>query len=1818
MNPPEAQPSPRSRPGIRLFDLLLLLVLLTAAFFRFSGLDWGEYQYLHPDERFLIWVGSDISPVSSLGEYFDTQNSTLNPHNRGHGFYVYGTLPMFITRYVVQWVYGHSGFQEMTDIGRTLSALADLLTVALVYVIASRLYGRRVALLASAFSAAAVLQIQQSHFFTMDTFLTLFMLLAFYFAVRVSTVGYAAYRRSALSNSSPAFAPGAQAYPETPAPEDVEPAPPSRLPDFVSHPLFLLSLGFGAALGMAVASKLNAAPIAATLPLALVIAGLRLPRHERERFALQAGLYLALAAVVSVIVFRIFQPYAFSGPGFFGVTPNPRWVDNIRSLQNQTAGDVDFPPAMQWARRSIFFSGQNMVLWGLGLPLGILAWAGFLWAAWRSLLSLGQPARLPQPGEPPRHAPEWQRHALIVIWTGAYFGWQSLNHNPTLRYQLPIYPLLAIFAAWAVIALYDRGRAHLSPEARQPHRSRLWQAAAVVAGGSVLLATYAYAYAFTGVYTRPITRLEASRWVYEHLPGPISLIIQSEQGQTLQSLPFPYEQSLGPGQPYVTQFQPRTGGVLQTLHFPHVAAVEPDAQAASLTATLSDQPFNENPLARGSVTIAPPPAGGSSLGEPYTLQLDQPVQLEEGRTYYLLLETGGPVSSTTLDAPVTLRIASAGDNLDQQVSGMQPIPLQPGMPVTLPVEAAFSGLLTGVHLPPLQVESASAEPLAVRVLVLRPEDSRLLAAGQAVYRPGLTQQGVDIAFDALVPIQQQETYLLQIELESAGEHFRLYGTALANEGDWDDPVPWRMDMYDPFGGLYPPDLNFHMYWEDNPEKRERFVRILHTSEYIAITSNRQWGSLPRIPERFPLVTAYYRSLLGCPLSESIQWCYNVAEPGMFSGQMGYELVQTFTSYPQLGPLELNTQFAEEAFTVYDHPKVFIFRKTADYDPQRVERLLGAVDLTRVVNRPPGQMGSYPATLMLPADRLEQLREGGTWSDLFSTQALHNRYPALGVVLWYAALLLLGLAVYPLLRLALPGLPDRGYPVARIAGLLLFSYTAWLLGSARVPVTQGLLGLLFVLLLGVGAIAAWFQRRALAGELRLRWRYFLSIEGLFLAFFLFDLLIRIANPDLWHPAMGGEKPMDFAYFNAVIRSEIFPPYDPWQAGGYLNYYYYGFVLVGMLTKLLGILPAVAFNLIFPTMFAMLAMGAFSAAWNLLAARLALPALDDEPAGSPQVEIAFPPPAAPNLYWRGLVAALLMAVMGNLGTVRMLWRGYQQLGSSAEAVAGSANLITRMVWAFRGFFESLSGGSLPYALHHWYWIPSRAIDAQGDVEPITEFPFFTVLYADPHAHLYALPLSLLAVAFIISVVRARLRWSSPLAAALGFGLGGLAIGALRPTNTWDFYPYLALGVVAVLYSALAYYTPSPALLRRLPALAQIPPLALRLIAAAAGAALLVGLAHLLFQPYAAWYGAAYTEVGRWEGPTTSSPDFLVHWGVFLFLIITWLAWETIEWMADTPLTALRRLEALKAPILVSHFLLAAGVLLLMAFEVRIAWLALPLAAWAGALILRPGQPDSKRLALFLIGTGFFITMLVEVIVLKGDIARMNTVFKFYLQAWTLFSIAAAAGLGWVAGKLRYWSGGLRSAWQAVLGVLFAAALLYTLTATLAKVEDRFTQAAPPGLDGMRYMQYATYFWDGEMILNQDYAAIRWLQENVEGSPVIVETASPDGGYRWAARMSIYTGLPTVAGWEWHQMQQRAVNPAFWVSARVQEVGAFYTTTDLDSAFHFLEKYDVRYIIVGQYERNKFPGPGLDKFPQGEGQYWRTVFSLSDTVIYEVLEP
>ena len=172
---------------------------------------------------------------------------------------------------------------------------------------------------------------------------------------------------------------------------------------------------------------------------------------------------------------------------------------------------------------------------------------------------------------------------------------------------------------------------------------------------------------------------------------------------------------------------------------------------------------------------------------------------------------------------------------------------------------------------------------------------------------------------------------------------------------------------------------------------------------------------------------------------------------------------------------------------------------------------------------------------------------------------------------------------------------------------------------------------------------------------------------------------------------------------------------------------------------------------------------------------------------------------------------------------------------------------------------------------------------------------------------------------------------------------------------------------------------------------------------------------------------------------------------------------------------------------------------------------------------------------------------------------------------------------------------------------------------KIKDRWIPSAPHSLDSMSFMKYATYSDFGvEMDLSQDYRAIQWMQQNISGSPVIVEANVPE--YRWGTRFTIYTGLPGVVGWNWHQRQQRVMASNI-VFQRVDEIAAFYKTSDPLLAVNFIKKYNVRFIVVGQLERAEYrdaenADAGLFKFDKYNGTLWNEVYREGQTVIYSVM--
>jgi YYY domain-containing protein len=252
------------------------------------------------------------------------------------------------------------------------------------------------------------------------------------------------------------------------------------------------------------------------------------------------------------------------------------------------------------------------------------------------------------------------------------------------------------------------------------------------------------------------------------------------------------------------------------------------------------------------------------------------------------------------------------------------------------------------------------------------------------------------------------------------------------------------------------------------------------------------------------------------------------------------------------------------------------------------------------------------------------------------------------------------------------------------------------------------------------------------------------------------------------------------------------------------------------------------------------------------------------------------------------------------------------------------------------------------------------------------------------------------------------------------------------------------------------------------------------------------------------------------------------------------------------------------------------LLVAVSIALLWYLIQ-RSWQGEATSR--QPPKAALAYvyLLSAVAFLLTLAVEFVYLRDLFGtRMNTVFKFYYQAWVMMAIAAAFGCYYILGR-RSPEPGRRAAigryvWLAGLACLVLASMIYPVLAVPSKAGDFKGKAT---LDGMAFLQN---------VRPDDYAAIEWLQENVSGAAYIVE--STGGAYTDAAFVSAFTGLPTVLGWDWHEYQWRG--NTIESGKRQPDIATIYQSADTEVVLNLLDKYDVRYVYVGPVEKRKYEVP------------------------------
>jgi uncharacterized membrane protein len=276
----------------------------------------------------------------------------------------------------------------------------------------------------------------------------------------------------------------------------------------------------------------------------------------------------------------------------------------------------------------------------------------------------------------------------------------------------------------------------------------------------------------------------------------------------------------------------------------------------------------------------------------------------------------------------------------------------------------------------------------------------------------------------------------------------------------------------------------------------------------------------------------------------------------------------------------------------------------------------------------------------------------------------------------------------------------------------------------------------------------------------------------------------------------------------------------------------------------------------------------------------------------------------------------------------------------------------------------------------------------------------------------------------------------------------------------------------------------------------------------------------------------------------------------------------------------------------------------------------------------RPDTplRLFVLAMLALALVLSIGVDIVTIDNDIQRMNTVFKFYIHIWLLFAITSAFSVWYLLATTRVRMPAItrvprlrvhrlamtRQLWVTVVGILFVATLAYPLAATPQRLNDRFLDRSPTS-NGMAFMSEAVYQDEkGAVELRHDLDAIQWLRNNVTGSPAIIEAHTPY--YRWGARFSIYTGLPTVIGWDWHQVTQRRKYSSL-VETRMNDVKQFYSDPDAAAALRILQKYKVSYVIVGQLERLYYDPAGLTKFDDGLDGNLELVYENASTRIYSV---
>ncbi len=831
-----------------------------------------------------------------------------------------------------------------------------------------------------------------------------------------------------------------------------------------------------------------------------------------------------------------------------------------------------------------------------------------------------------------------------------------------------------------------------------------------------------------------------------------------------------------------------------------------------------------------------------------------------------------------------------------------------------------------------------------------------------------------------------------------------------------------------------------------------------------------------------------------------------------------------------------------------------------------------------------------------------------------------------ILSWWLLVSLAGLAVLPLLVRLLAGLPDKGYTLARAAGLLVVGFVFWLLASLGfVNNSPGSLLLAWLLVLVTALLlharlgspfdwgAWWRENRPVV----------IAGEALFFLLLLGWAIVRAHQ----NGVSGTEKPMELAFMSGVMRSETFPPHDPWLSGYSISYYYFGYVMSAALSMLSGIGSATGFNMTVALLFALTGLSSFGLVYNLVRSR---------GQHTPPFPPAEKPPARGVALLVGLVGMTFVIFLSNFHTV-LIELPYR-------AVAVPQNYLEFFDAKDRGSYLTDSAGSIiqqPVDLFNmdantatstfWWWFDaSRALndrDLSGNrTEVIDEFPQFSFLLGDVHPHVLALPFAVLALGLALNVL---LTGRPP--APLEIVLYAIVIGGLVFLNTWDAPIYAAILIGA---EALRRQSSAGRLTR-----ADWWAL-LRLGVTLAGLALLLYLPFLIgfrsqlggvlpnliyptrIQQYFTMFGPflvlllpfVIVQIRRARGRFNGGLGLMVVLALLGTLLLALLGFmglaslnpalrgAVLAWAdqqggigAVLPQILARRLDPfylLTTVVLLVLIALVVGLLFPRrereTFEQQT-----DAEAHNGLTRQQPAAqpvtyPPAAGFALLLLGAALMLSLVPEFVYLRDNFStRMNTIFKFYYQAWLLFSIAAAYG---VYTLLADRAEPLplvpqRAAYAVVVVAVLTMGLIYPVLGIYHRIfiETRRAFTASP----------AALTLDGSTTLigaGDDYAAIMCLNSAVQGDGwVIAEATSLDGRHRAYhgnyGRVATLTGIPNLLGWQNHQSQWRGVLYPQFVGTREADIMTLYTHPNWELAIGIIQRYSIDFIFVGATEAQEF---------------------------------